>query len=304
MHNYSDEQKNLFYLTIVKLEKEGDRIRIILDSDPKIGISGADRKLFSDPKAEFAQNGYYRWAAGGMLNIFRQGKSQKIVLALRDSGAPSFGGYLTLASGLSASFAEFFNPIRLAVREGLEETACAVDGKIIIPRFSEDYEEISWNVFEFQRRRLENLSKTISPEPLYVPAVLKGGGTTVEIVQGGRVSQSSGIVNIDLLTRGIDFLKILKIDLPKGNSTLFVDCEDSPRGPLNRELVVFELDDISEKELVVFDLYGISKEKEEENRPLKIKGASQIFQGGISKEADPEKYYPVTPPLEAVLRAL
>jgi len=291
MFKRSDEERKQLYLTVVKLEEIQDGYRIILEDDPLIVISNADRKLISDPNGEYAKQDLWRWTAGGVLVIYQQRGRRFLSLGLRDSEAPSFASHLTLTSGLSSAFEEFFNPTFVAIREGIEEIAVVAGNQVVIPSLGPDLEEMVWSIFEKQLVRAKKFGwAKVDDAPVYANTeFVQIEEQKLEIVHGKRVSCHQGIVCIDPKTRGIDFLKIIQINLPQ-SEIIFFDCEDTKTGPLDREILLFPLEQI--------------KTLKQENSTLKICGATKIFKSGISRAADLDKLYPCTPVLEKTLEAI
>lgn len=234
----------------------------------------------------------WRWAAGGVLIVYQQAGQKFLALALRNTSAPSFGDHLTLTSGLSSSFEEFFNPTSLAIREGTEETAMVVGNQLAILSLDPAFEEIAWSVFEKQLTRARKFKWVkVGKAPLYVDAeFIETKEQKLEIVHGERVSCHQGIICLDPKTRGVDLLKIIQVNLSAGSEVIFFDCEDTETGPLNQEIVVFPLERI--------------KTLKQENAVLKICGASTSFKSGKGAPADPQRYYPCTPVLEETLKAI
>lgn len=292
MHKRSDELRKQFYVTTGKLEKIEKGFRLKLDDDPVVGISAADRRAVSDPKGEFAQKDLWRWGAGGALVVYRQDGKSFLALPLRDDGAPSFGGHLTLTSGLSSSFEEFFNPTFIAIREGIEEVAVLVGKNVVAFSLGPAFEQMAWDVFEKQLIQAKKFNwSEVDDAPFYADAeFISTNEQKLEIVHGKRISRHEGIICLDPKTRGIDLLKIILVNLPSQSETVFFDCEDSKTGPIDREIIVFPLNGL--------------KSVNQEGAVMKICGATKKFKSGKSLSADPEKLYPCTPVLEEALKVL
>ncbi len=292
MHKRSDETRKQFYLTTGKLEQIGDVFHLQLEDDPVIGISRADRKTVSDPNGDFAKKNFWRWAAGGVLIIYEKAGQKFLALLLKDAESPSFGGHITLTSGLSCCYEEFFNPTLVAVREGIEEVAVVINDRVIVPSLGPAFEEIAWNVFEKQLTRANKFDwLKISEDPLYMEAeFVEADEQELEVAHGKRVSRHQGIICLDPKTRGIDLLKIIQVNLPAEAEIAFFDCEDTTNGPLDREIFIFPLEQIKMLKM--------------ENAALKISGATLRFKSGKSTPVNPETYFPCTPPLEIALKSL
>lgn len=292
MHRRSDEARKQFSVTTVRMTEINGGVILELESDPLIGISRADRKAISDPNNEYAKKDLWLWAAGGVLTVYSPYNGKKfLALVLRNSGAPDYGGHLTLASGLSSSYEEFFNPTLIAIREGIEEVATVIDGQITTLSLEPAFEEIAWDVFEKQLSRARKFKGLkVCDTPLYVSAeFIKTDEQKLDIVHGKRFSSHQGIICLSPKNRGIDLLKIIQVNLPPGE-TIFFDCEDTKQGPLDRTIVVFPLEQI--------------KMFKQGDATMKISGASMIFKSCKSVSADPKKCYPCTPVLEKTLKVL
>lgn len=291
MHRRSDETRKQFCMTVGKLSVSEKGYKIELEKDPIIVISASDRKLISDPNGEFAKQDLWRWAAGGALVIYEQNGSKFLALARRSEDAPSFGGHLTLTSGLSSSYEEFFNPTFVAIREGIEEISVVVNNQIVVLSLGPAFEEMTWDVFDKQLSRDKKFGWiNVIDTPFYAHAkFIKIDEQKLKIVHGTREASHQGIICFDPKTRGIDLLKIIKVNLPHGNAVFF-DCEDTKAGPLDREIFIFPIEKI--------------KTEKKEGSGLKIFGASTMFQSGKSVPADTEKWFPCTPVLQAAIEVL
>lgn len=204
MFKRSDEVRKQLYLTVVRMEEKESGYRISLEADPPIFISASDRKTISDPNGEYTKKGLWRWAAGGALVIYHQGYQKFLALVLRDAGAPSFGGHLTLTSGVSSSYEEFFNPSFVAIREGIEEVATVVGNQILIPMLGPAFEEMIWAIYEKQLSRARKFGwLEVEDAPMYGNAkFMETGEKCLVISHGARKAAHQGIINTDPSTRG------------------------------------------------------------------------------------------------------
>lgn len=292
MHRRSDEIRKQFYTTTGKLLETSDGFKLELEEDPIVGISEADRKAISDPNGEYAKKDLWRWASGGTMLVYSSQDGKKFLASiLRDSNAPSFGGHLTLSSGLSSTYEEFFNPTLLAIREGIEEIATVIDGQVVVLSLGLSFEETAWNVFEKQLNRARKLGwLKINDMPLYTSTeFVQTDEQKLEVIHQKRFSPHQGIICLDPKTRGIDLLKIIQVNLPPGEITFF-DCEGTKQGPLDRTIVIFPLEQI--------------KVLNQQGNAMKISGASMTFKSGKSAPADPRHFYPCTPVLEKTIKAI
>jgi hypothetical protein len=165
----------------------------------------------------------------------------------KDSGAPSYGNHVANASGLADDYAQWFNLPHLMYREGLEEMAVMVDGKVVRFHAEPRFEDLFWNINNYQKLRLVHqgvkiqgscdgyIHRTKMPgeKILRVVCHLIGGGT--------REVEHRGLINIDEKTRGIDLLRVQEIEIPEGEIR-FMDCESSPHGFLDRDVFVYDAD--------------------------------------------------------------
>lgn len=288
-----------FCLTTVKIIRRPKELRVILPERLPILTTKDDYKSFSDPKNAFARQGLWRWAAGGLLLLYVQGNKTFIPLIKRDSGAPNYPGHLTLSSGLSISREEFFNPLLTAIREGFEEVACLVNGRIVEPHFGSccccfPQQAIS-AIVEKQRARVERFGIRVSPLTLPCPAhfVSTAGESLLTVEQGKRVSSYSGIVSIDQATRGVDLLKVVQVSLPPGEIR-FADCEETDNGPLDRKICLFSLGSFRSF------YFKVARSRKSPMR-ADLSGSALYFKGGVARKGNAKTWHPCTPVLATLV---
>lgn len=285
-------RKRQFLIAAVTVRNESHGISVDIPEDPYVFINGSGRKIISDPNGDFAKDGFYRWAAGGTLIILNQGSKRYVPLILRDGGAPSYANHVTLASGLSDDYSDWFNPTNIALREGFEEIAILVNNEHIIPVIMQEHEELFWKINNSQKRRLQKLDvhpqQQLSVRYRQSRLVETGKDQTLRVCSEYRVSEHHGIVWVDENTRGIDLIKVAELDMPEGQISM-VDCENTKGGPLDREIILFDLD-----KLVLC----------EDKVTPEILGAVVRYKSGVSSAISPTKFFHVVPHTANALKAI
>lgn len=291
----SDLRRKQFMICAAQLTQNEENFHVLIPDDPWIFMSNPARTEISNQNSDLAKQNFWRWAAGGCLVIYKQGNKRIIAPILRDSGSPTYAGHMSLASGLSDSDNDWMNPTKVALKESFEEVAAMLDGRLIVPQIDEIHEEILWNIKEYQSHRLKKMGRNVSAGIIYCPAKFLDKIETQQLTiqWGERITRHHGLVVIDEGTRGIDLIKILEIEIPLGD-LIFVDCEDTKSGPLDREIHIFDIDEMG--------VETIATEKKTD-RNL-IFGSKHFFKSGKRCPSDPAKSYPMNPPLAAPVKAL
>jgi hypothetical protein len=228
-------ERRIFVITKCRLEATSTGYIVELREDLPLAINAGERKLFEqDRKA-------YRWAAGGGLIILQCLDQEVALVRLRDAKAPSYGDHWTLGSGLSSSLDEMSDPEKLAVREAVEEFLIATPGGVLIPIFpDEKLTAVAFGAVGSGRHvRLTAGVSGLLASSEYVEAKASfnslKGECALSVKAGGATSPSfHGLVCVDNGTRGIDFLKLMRIEVPYELKDIAVyDGEDANGKPLN-----------------------------------------------------------------------
>jgi hypothetical protein len=264
-------------------------MNVEIDENSPVFVDKDGRKRISDPNGEYAKQHLYRWSAGGALNIYRQADGTGIIpLFLKDAAAQNYAGHVALASGLSDDYSHWYDLELLANKEGFEEMAVLVNNQCVRFEGNHLHDNLFWIINNYHKCRLVDQGTgikgtcvgKITPAPVYEDRF----GVKIKLIGGGeRRLNFKGLIVVDPNTRGIDFLKVNRVEIPNGE-VKFVDCESSGKGFLDREILLFREDS-----------YELSRDGKS------IRGAYGVYQGGIFKEADPDKFYPMVPVLETCL---
>lgn len=237
-----------FVLVLADMEQDSEgNTKVSVLPDSQIAITGAGRRQFETQKK------YWRWAAGGAFMILELKDCTVGLTRYRDKGAPSWGDHYTLGSGLSADLDEVFHPLRLALREGVEEFLIVTPQGRVVPRLEGgEYEKLvmatavaNWTLTD---------GVTGLPEIFSVPKAYIAPAQLLKLPQecelnvslGDMGSISRGLLVVDEGTRGIDILTVMKVDLSPFSleEIAVLDGETNREGkPLNGEVVCFLIEE-------------------------------------------------------------
>lgn len=218
-------EKKPFLIVQVLFDFFGGRRRITIPSETTMATTREERKeMESDPNPEL-----WRWGAAGTLVIVHCKDRSVAVVIKRDSGAPTYPDCWTLGSGLSSPGDNLSNPTHTAVREGVEEIRIATR----IPKNDPRPQGVVRPVFEDPELNaitddsdedLENATHPAVPDEFKTKnrVLAKAsfyrapGEEELEIVREDGSEPSTvqtGTLAIDPNTRGIDFLKVVEVDM-------------------------------------------------------------------------------------------
>lgn len=232
-----------FMLVLADMEKDAQgNIKVSVLPDSQIAITGAGRKQFETQKKR------WRWAAGGAFMILQLKDCAVGLTRYRDKGAPSWGDHYTLGSGLSAELDELLHPLRLALREGVEEFLIATPEGRVVPRLEGAYSKLVMTTALANWTLVEGL--TGLPELFTVPKAYVAPAELVALPQERHMdvslddmgSASRGLIVLDEGTRGIDIVTVMKVDLSRFalDEISILDGETNREGKsLNGEVVCF-----------------------------------------------------------------
>ncbi|MCX6709385.1 MAG: hypothetical protein NTV63_00300 [Candidatus Woesearchaeota archaeon] len=191
-----------------------------------------------------------RWASGGLMSIDRNGVAS---LIYRDSAAPSYPGYFTIPSGLSAGKNEILNPEKAIFREGIEEITYIQDGEILVPdvmkklSFSKDIVANSLSRY-FGKECNYRIKKVKASLEDNLPA------KAVVYFNKEKISETRCILGIDPGTAGIDLLKIMYVDADFRSAVPFdTEVYKSKNGsyiPIDREICLVDVQELIESGIV------------------------------------------------------
>jgi len=289
----SDLETRDSMIAAVRMRNEDGEVIIEIQENPDVFISKSQREEASDPEGELAKAGFYRWAAGGVLHVLNQNGRRYIALILRDSEAPSYGGYLSIPSGISESKKEWFDLMTIVVREGFEEIAIIWgENKLLIPDLGSGYcEGILWETYLTQAEHIRSMGFEVKPGKLESHFLPAKNDQILNIICGERKVRIPGVLVKDRLTNGLDLLIVAETKIPEGDEMRFIDCEKTGEGFLARDIVVFPVNRISTSS--------------DRGTILEISGASSRFRRGKKvDEVNSQMVFPVTPVTEAALKMI
>lgn len=231
-------------LVSAELYTDETRVHVTIPRNTQVVTSASGRKQLSAPN-----NSRWRWAAGGGLVIVKLNDATVALLRMRDTGAPSFSGHLTLGSGISSSYRELFYPTELAVREAFEEFLIATPDGIVLPVFGNDeVDRLSFGAvasgLDLIKQKPELLQEFqtghfVRAEARFLESP-KERTISVQLEEGER-AESHGVIVLDPGTRGIDLIRLIEICLPHSIDQVAVfDGEDLNGIPLDSEVVLFD----------------------------------------------------------------
>jgi hypothetical protein len=224
------QERQQFVLTQVRLADSGSGYEITVPEGTWLATTPTGRK-----ELERSQDGY-RWAAGGGLVVLDCTDRSVALVRHRDKSAPSYGDHWTLGSGLSSSVDEFMDPLRLAVREAVEEFVILTPQGILMPAFEDSgLTEAAFGAAGSSRVLRQPFERFATNRYVEAAASLPSvdGEKRLSVAfEGVEESRSySGLVVVDKNTNGIDLLKPVRIKVPCALDELsLLDGEASREG--------------------------------------------------------------------------
>lgn len=187
-----------------------------------------------------------RWAAGGMLPVDAHGNA---FFLFRDAGAPSYPLHFTAATGLSETAAEIIEPMKILLREGLEEIALKQGDAIVVPAIMniglKNPKELSkMVVFD----ALEKMGKPVRHYRFAEAELDKGITDVIRVYYKGELaSETYGMLCFDPKTAGIDVVGVMRVDADFEKMVPFdteVVDKSGDRKNLDREIHMVKTADI------------------------------------------------------------
>jgi hypothetical protein len=277
------ERRSFMLSPIEKIHDSSGRFEVILEDNPQVAFNKESRRIF-----ELGIKNKWRWSAGGAgLSIKLQDGRMALLSLLRDYGAPTYPGHLTLGTGLSCDLDEWLNPFRL-FRETAEEFVIKTTNGILYPNFEGNpFPNLNFRAIanDSSSLRDETRKQPLIPASTYFVSSLPEQ-KTVSVVYKNKIytSDLKGLVLLDPGVNGIDILSVvvMEVDAKDWRSLRIFDGEVVGGGNvLNRDVIALELDPQTMK-------------------PGQIIGAWKS--GNFYEQA--KKSYPQTPVLKCVIKAL
>lgn len=236
-----------FLITNVEIEEKPDRLVVRMTENSFAGFNKETRRKMEIDKAVEG----WRWAAGGAGLILRlKNGSAALLTLLRDSGAPTYGGHLTLPTGLSCKVEEMLDP-SLMFRETAEEFVIQTKDGIIYPEFRENiFPELNFRAIAHNGSDLRKETKGLSLVPADISFLqdLKDEKKVETVFKDhSHISRTKGLLQFDPGTIGIDFLTIaeMKVQADGWRDLKIYDGEVSGGNILDRDVVALELDPVT-----------------------------------------------------------
>lgn len=272
-----------FFLAQARLEATETGHRVTVMQDAQFATTPEERKSFErDPK-------HWRYAAGGGLMVAHCRDASYALMRYRDAGAPSYGDHWTSGSGLSSSVEDMVNPIRLVVREAIEEFGIVTPKGIVLPAFGDDKIDgvvrgaVRSSVFLHKVAKLagRDTGTYVSANTRFEP--IAGEEALTVAFEGAGETTEHGLVVIDPNTRGIDLLKVIGVTISCDFADLIiVDGEENKKGEsLNGVVGAIKLENLAQ------------------GRPL-----DAVFQHGERQDVAGYVLKNMTPVLRATVEAL
>ncbi len=271
------------FLTQANLEETTTGHRVVIPQDAQFATLPEERKAFErDSK-------HWRFAAGGALMVLHCTDGSYALMRYRDAGAPSYGDHWTLGSGLSSSVEDMVHPLRLAVRECIEEFGIVTPAGILLPTLGDDTLDsvvrgaVRSSKFLHDAATLAgfNIGTYVSAEARF--EFVRGEEVLTIVFEGAGETTERALIVVDSDTRGIDFLKVIGVIVPWSFAELvIVDGEEDRKGD--------SLDGV---------VGAMKIENLVQDQPF-----DAVFQHGERQDAEGYLLENMTPPLRAVVEAL
>lgn len=241
----AQKEREEFLVVRARITNETEKtIEIAIDDNPEAAGNIAERRLISDPKPEDGDKRDIRFPAGGMGIIIKTPEQSHLMAVLRASKS-SFDRHLTSFTGLGHG-SEINDPEKTAVRKGLEDLIIVVSGKTIIPKFNDNsFSRINIKAIIKDGAALHEETGKLPAEEARAIMLSLPNEKKFKISWRKDKHAYQGLPVYDPGTRGLDFIKIMAIELgEKIDKIKFLDGRImGGRNPLNRDIYALELDE-------------------------------------------------------------
>lgn len=209
--------------------------RITIPSETTMATTPEERKVMESDSER------YRWPAGGTLMIIHCKDQSVAVVIKRDSLAKTYADCWTLGSGLGSPADDLSNPTKNALREGFQEIGIATripadDPRpqgVVKPTFSDPeldgyIEDTHSDLQNTDHQAIPADFKTDKRVPARATFYHAPGEEELEIVHEDNSkpkTTQTGTIAIDEQGRGIDFLKVVELDMREYNLNELVFCD-------------------------------------------------------------------------------
>ena len=241
----AQKEREEFLIVRAKIVKETEKIiEILIDDNPETASNIAERRMISDPKPENGSVEDIRFTAGGLGIIIKTPGQNHLMTTVRVSKS-SFDCHLTSFTGLGCA-SEITNPEKTAIRKGIEDLIIVVNGKVIVPQFNDDpFSEINIKAIVQNGATLYEETKKLPTKEAEARILSLPNEKEFKICWKNNEYTYRGLPVFDCGTRGLDFIKLITIELDeKLENIKFLDGRImGGKNLLNRDIYALELDE-------------------------------------------------------------
>ncbi|MCK5332295.1 hypothetical protein KAJ41_00330 [Candidatus Parcubacteria bacterium] len=238
------EREEFLIVRATIIKKTEKSIEIEIEDNPETASKIAERRLISDPKKENGDSNVIRFTAGGLGIIIRTPAKNYLMTTLRISKS-SFDRHLTSFTGLGY-VSEIANPEKTAVRRGLEDLIIVTNDKVILPKFENNsFKDINIEAIIRDGANLRQETKDLPLKETKSEILKLRNEKDFKITWRGKKYKYHGLPVHDHGTRGLDFIKIISIELDtKIENLKFLDGRImGGKNLLKRDVYALELDE-------------------------------------------------------------
>ncbi len=209
----AQKEREEFLIVKAKIVKETEQtIEIKIDDNPETASNIAERRIISDPKQENGSVKDIRFTAGGLGIIIKTPEQNHLMATVRISKS-SFDHHLTSFTGLGCT-CEITNPERTAIRKGIEDLIIVVRNKVIVPQFNDNlFSEINIKTIVQNGSTLYEETKNLPTKKAKARILSLPNEKEFKIRWKDDEYTYRGLPVFDYGTRGLDFIKLITLDL-------------------------------------------------------------------------------------------
>lgn len=218
-----------------------DRVFIEIEDNPLVAADKSSRHVF-----EIEEKVAWRWPAGGTSIILELKDGRQILLAPRRTlNAPTLPYHDGLGGGLGGSEKEILYPLRVSLREGVEEVIISTPSGVVCPSLELDHFGFDLELESIVRTgtMLFSQLKDLLIKPEKAELIDLPGSKDVHVRWRGRETKCRALVCIDKELRGIEILMavLIKLDCSLDELSIFDGEVFSDNKPANRRVNAYEL---------------------------------------------------------------
>ena len=212
---------------------------VTFPEEPCFAMNKAGRRALE--RGQTLDPSLWRWAAGGGLMVLDCLDVSAALVRYRDKGAPSHGDTYTPGSGLASSVDDMVNLPKLALRELGEETPFAGPNGFIVPVLGDaELDAVMFSAIGSARSIIRDYQlddpfrDKFETAPAAFMPLSDEREITITSVYSDLEVKHRGLIVVDRNTRGIDFLKVLRVQVSYNLDELQVfDGEEAGGKSLN-----------------------------------------------------------------------